>query len=213
MHEIDTSLDPTVTGIQANAVVTASITDSNVTTDKIADANVTAAKLSATLKTGFIPLDLTTARIISSNAIQATTEGGVPDSNTAPALARQNGATDKILSLSWAAASVVEIQFANIAYPPDLDDASNVEIHLLAKMAGATDTPTLAIGYFEGIGDTNAGGNTAAITGTTLTEYSVAITAANIGTHPNMAAITITPAAHGTDALFVYAAWVEYTRA
>lgn len=82
----------------------------------------------------------------------------------------------------------------------------------MAAMAGATDSPTMAVTYFEGIGDTNAGGNSAAITGTTITEYTVTIAATDIGAHPNFANISFTPAAHGTDELRLYAAWIEYTR-
>ncbi len=182
-------------------------------TTQLATAGVTAAKLSATLKKGFIPLDITTVRIIATNAIQNTTEGGVPDGNTAPSLARVNGATDKALRLAWAASSSEEVQFGPFVYPPDLDDASAVEIHLLAAMAGTTDTPVIAVGAFEGVGDTNAGGNTAAVTGTSVAEYSVSVAHGDVGAHPKALNITLTPAAHTTDALYIYGAWIEYTRA
>lgn len=161
---------------------------------------------------GHIPLSLGTARIISGNAIQNTTEAGVPDGNTSPSLARVNGATDKMARLAWAGGSAEEIQFESITYPQDLDDASAVTVHILAAMANTNDTPTVAIGYFEGVGDTNAGGNTGAVTGATVAEYSATIAAADVGAHPKAAAITLTPGAHATDALYVYAAWVEYTR-
>lgn len=187
-------------------------TDS-VTTVKIADDNVTAAKLTNTLATGFIPLPLAQARLIAANDLAAknATDGGLVSLDTDPTLKRVNAATDKKLRMSWAAASVVPVTW-DITYPPDLDDAANVIVHVLAAMAGAADTPTLGINYFEGLGDTNAGGATAAITGTTITDYSRTITAANIGAYPNGASIEFVPAAHGTDALHVYAAWVEYSR-
>lgn len=173
---------------------------------------VTAAKLSSTLAKGFIPLDITTVRVISSNDIQNTTEGGVPDGNTAPSLLRVNGATDKALRLAWAASGSAEVQFNPIIYPPDLDDAAAVEVHLLAAMAGTTDTPVIAVAAFEGVGDTNAGGNTAAVTGTAVAEYSVSIAHGDVGAHPKALNISLTPGAHTTDALYVYGAWVEYTR-
>lgn len=187
-------------------------TDS-VTTVKIADDQVTAAKLTDTLATGFISLPLAQARLIATNDIAAknATDGGLVSLDTDPTLKRVNGATDKKLRLSWAATSVIPVTW-DITYPPDLDDTANVIVHVLAAMAGATDTPTLAVAYFEGLGDTNAGGNTAAITGTTIADYSRTITAANIGAYPNGASIEFVPAAHGTDALHIYAAWVEYTR-
>jgi len=173
--------------------------------------SVTAEKLNGALGVGIIPLDITTARIISSNAIQNTTEGGVPDGNTAPSLARINAATDKALVLAWAAASVAEVQFPSFAYPPDLDDGAILSVHLLVKMAGAADTPVIAVGYFEGIGDTNAGGNTGAASAA-LQELTVNIAAADIGAAPNFATVCLTPGAHGTDILSLYAAWIEYVR-
>jgi hypothetical protein len=174
---------------------------------------VTAAKLSTTLATGFIPLPLAQARLIATNDIAAknAADGGLVSLDTDPTFKRVNGATDKKLRMSWAAASVIPVQW-DITYPPDLDDTANVIVHVLAASAGATNSPVIAVAYFEGLGDTNAGGNTAAVTGTTITDYSVTITAANIGAYPNAASIELVPAAHGTDALNLYAVWVEYTR-
>lgn len=185
----------------------------SVATGDIADSAITAAKLSANLKTGIVHLPLTTWRLIASNDIpnSGAADGGVISQDTAPKLERVNDATDKKLRIAWAASGVVEI-VNDFVYPPDLDETANVEVHILAAMGGASDTPLVGINFFEGVGDTNAGGNTAAITGTTVAEYSVAVTAANIGATPKAASIGIIPAAHGTDALFLYGAWVEYTR-
>lgn len=177
--------------------------------------SVTAASLGANLKTGFIPLDITSARIIATNdiGVKGATDGGTVSKDTAPILERINAATDKALRLTWAASGVEEIQLPSFAYPPDLDDTANVEVHLLVYKNGNTDTgAVIAVGYFEGIGDSNAGGNTAAITEIVAAEKTVIITAANIGTHPNVGTVTLTPGAHGTDAIYLLAAWVEYTR-
>lgn len=174
---------------------------------------IEAADLAANLKTGRIQLSLFTARIIAANAIQNTTEAGVPDGNTAgPSIARVNGATDKAGRLIWAANEVNEIQFEPFAYPPDLDDTAAVTVCVLAAMSGATDTPALTVAYFEGVGDTDAGGVTGAVTGTTVAKYTRAIAAGDIGAYPKAATITLTPAAHANDAIHVYAAWCEYTR-
>ena len=182
-------------------------------TANLASGAVTAAKLSTTLKTGSIQLPITIAREIVTNAIpNAAAIGGLLASDTTPILQRVNGATDKKLRLNWAASNSDAITF-DFAYPPDLDAASDLTVHILAAMAGATDTPTIAINYFEGVGDTNAGGNTAAVTGTTVAEYSRTIAAADIGAAPNGASIEIVPGAHTTDALYIYAVWIEYTRA
>lgn len=180
---------------------------------ELANNGVTAGKLTASLGTGFIDLPLTTWRILDTNDIAAknAADGGVISLDTIPTLKRVNGATDKNLRLTWAATSVIEIANAFV-YPPDLNEAAVVEVHILAAMAAAADTPVIGVSYFEGVGDTNAGGNTAAITGATVAEYTVTIAHANIGATPKSAAIGLVPAAHGTDALHIYGIWIEYSR-
>lgn len=181
---------------------------------QLGTASVTAVKLSATLKTGYIPLSLNTARIIASNAIANLTEGGIPDGNTDPILQRINGATDKNWRLVWAAASVVELAFEPFALPPDIDDASAIIVNLLVSKDTNTDNAAvIAVGYFQGIGDTNAGGNTAALATAAITKYTRSIAASDVQVYPDMVAITLIPGTHGTDAIRLHAAWIEYTRA
>ncbi len=167
---------------------------------------------SASQATGFIPLPLAQARLIASSDIAAkgTPDGGTISLDTDPTFKRINGATDKNSRIAWAASSVIPIQWS-IAYPPDLDDTSTLTVHLLCGMAGASDTPVIGVAYFEGVGDTNAGGNTAALAAT-VADKTVVITAANLGTYPNSATIELIPAAHGSDALYLYAAWITYNR-
>jgi hypothetical protein len=208
-----------IPGPGSGAFGTGTVTASNlgagaVETAKIAANAVTTAKLTATMGIGVYQLPLHAARIIASNdiGVKNATDGGAVSKDTTPIFERVNGATDKALRLRWAASDSAEIQLPTFAYPPDLDDAAAVEVHLLAAMAGATNTPVIAVSYFEGLGDTNAGGNTAAVTGTGIAEYTVTIAAGDVGAHPTFANIGLTPAAHTTDALYVYAAWIEYTR-
>jgi predicted RecA/RadA family phage recombinase len=185
---------------------------SGVTTTKIADAAVTAAKLTTTMQKGTIHIPITGLREVSSNAVQnLAAHGGILASDSTPTLARVNGATDKQLRVGWAASNVDELT-AQFVYPPDLDDTATLTVNILAAMAGASDTPVMAIGYFEGVGDTNAGGNTAAITGTTVAKYSVTIAAADVGAYPQPVSISLVPAAHGTDICYLYGCWIEYTR-
>lgn len=167
------------------------------------------------LKKGTIQLDITALREIASNDIQAlAAHGGLLASDSDPSLARVNGATDKALRVIWdTAADTDEVQFPPVALPQDLDSATDVTIHLLMAMAGATDTPTVDVQVFNGVGDTEMGGATAAVTGTTPAEYSVTIANANIGTIPGVLNIALVPGEHTTDALYLYAAWIEYTRA
>lgn len=194
-----------------SVAVSGDVTISAAGVTAIGATKVTAAMLGANLGKGHIPLDITTAKIIAGDAIGNTTEGLFPDGNTDPSLARVNAATDKALRLVWAAASVVEVQFAPIVYPGDLDDTAPITVHFLAGMAGAADTPTLTVGYFEGVGDTDAGGATGALAAA-VAEVSRSIAHGDVGAHPKAATVTLTPGAHGTDALYVYAAWIEYTR-
>lgn len=212
LEAVDSAATATINVLHVQSPGSGSVASGAVTTSKLGANAVTAAKLTATMATGFIPLDITTAKIIGSNVIANLTEGLLPDGNTAPLLERVNAATDKALRVTWASSSSVEIQFAPIVYPPDLDDAAAVTVHFMAAMEGASDTPVLTVSYWEGVGDTNAGGNTAAVTGTSVAEYSVSIAHGDVGAHPKTANIGLTPGAHTTDKLYLYSAWVEYTR-
>lgn len=183
-----------------------------VNTTQLAANAVTAAKLTATLATGFIPIPLASLReIVTNDIVNTAGDAGVLASNTTPILARVNGATDQKLRVQWAASNSDPVTF-DFPYPPDLDDTADITIKMLAASGGATNSPVMAVTYFEGLGDTNAGGNTAAITGTTIALYSRTIAAADIGTAPNAASVMLTPAAHTTDVVNLYALWVEYTR-
>lgn len=181
-------------------------------TTQLAAAGVTVAKLSTAQQTGFIPLPLTGFRLIATNDIAAknAADGGLISLDTDPTLKRVNGATDKQLRIAWAAASVVEIT-TQFAYPHDLDDAGTIVVHLLAGMGGATDTPVIAVSFWEGVGDTNAGGNSAALAAT-VADKSVTIAAADVGAYPKAATIGLTPGTHANDAVYIYAAWITYTR-
>lgn len=190
---------------------TGTLAAGSVGTTQLAANGVTAAKLTASLATGFIPLPLAQAREIGSNdIINASGNGGLLASDTTPILKRVNGATDKKQLVEWAASNSDEITW-DFPYPPDLDDAAAVEVHLLAQVSGATDTPVIAVSYFEGIGDSNAGGNTAALSAT-LAEVTVSIAHANVGAFPTGASIGLVPGAHTTDKVQILGAWIEYTR-
>lgn len=179
---------------------------------QLATGGVTAAKLSSTLKTGHIPIPLTSFREVATNAtINAAGNGGLLASDTTPIFERVNGATDKAERINWAAGNVDEI-VATFPYPADLDDTAAVTVNLLVKMGGASDTPVVAVSYFEGVGDTNAGGNTAALSTSIAAAKTVSIGASDVGAYPNFASIGIVPGTHATDAVWLYACWLEYTR-
>jgi hypothetical protein len=179
------------------------------------DLSPVGATLPANQRTGYIPLPLTGVREIGANDIPntATNAGGVLAKNTTPILERVNGATDKALRITWAANDVDEIVFPSFVYPPDLDDTAPVLVNLVvAKDTNTNTTTNLAVSYFEGIGDTNAGTSTAAFSVSTLATYSVTIAASDVGASPAVATIGLTPAAHANDAIRLFGAYVSYTR-
>ena len=51
-------------------------------------------------------------------------------------------------------------------------------------MEDTNDTPTVDVQVFDGLGDTEMGGATGAVTGTAIAEYTVTIANANIGGPP-----------------------------
>jgi hypothetical protein len=163
--------------------------------------------------TGKIGLDLGGLREIVTNDIDTSANhGGILTSDSTPDYARVNGATDKALRVNWPLGNVDEVQFSPVFMPPDLDEGTDLTIHLLADMSGATDTPTIDVQVFDAVGDTEMGGATAALS-STLAELTVTIANADISGNPlGFLNIALIPGTHGTDALRVYAAWIEYTR-
>lgn len=165
------------------------------------------------LATGTIRFDIFGARAIASNDIPATAAtppGGLLTSNTAPLLKRTNAATDKSMMIQWAATSVIEIQLPSVAIPIDFDVTKTSTLKIRAKMGGATDTPTITANVFPGVGGADAGAATAALSSTAAV-LTVSV-AASIFTVGDVVSVALTPGAHGTDALNLYAVWLEYTK-
>jgi hypothetical protein len=166
----------------------------------------------------FIPLDITALREIATNAVQnLAAHGGILASDSTPILERVNGATDRQLRVRWAAEDVAEVAFPPIPIPPDLDSAETVDVHLLLQRSGSTDDCDIdVLAFFNGIGsysaDTEMGGKTDALTTTNVEEQVVSLAAANISGHPGFLGISLLPDAHDTDAIYLLAAWLEYTR-
>ncbi len=166
---------------------------------------------------GFIMLDITSLRVITSNDIPnkaADPEGGMLVLDSVPILERSNDATDKSLRVHWVLSGVEEVQFPSVPMPPDLDSSADVTLHLVAEMSGATDTATaMTVSIWDGVGDTNAGGNTTPDFTDALGEFILTIGNADISGGPTgFFNISMFPEAHGTDAIFLYAVWIEYTK-
>ena len=186
------------------------------------DTGIEPSSFSTNQKIGMIPLRLSDIRIILSNDFADETVVTTGSSEKAPggylaslgvifSINRVNGATDKAARLVAKANSTGELQFPTIVLPNDLDNSANMTFHVMANMAGATDTPVLSIGAFFGVGDTNAGGDTAALS-TTVADKTVTILAADVAAYPNFLNISVIPGAHTTNALWIYAAWLTYTK-
>ncbi len=166
---------------------------------------------------GFIPLDIFSARRLISDDIGITAitpEGGILTKDTTPILERTATTTDESIRLHWALAVVDEIQFHPVPIPPDLDETVDVTVHFVAEMSGATDTATaFTLGIWDGVGDSDAGGNTVPDITDALVEVIFTIANADIGGGPlGFFNISLFPEAHGTDAIYLYTAWIEYTR-
>lgn len=164
---------------------------------------------------GYINLPITSLREVASDLIVniATSAGGHLAADTTPTLLRVNGVTDKALRLTWATNNIDEVQFPPVAYPSDLDDTLPVYVKLRAAKDANTNTlANFKVSYFEGVGDTDAGTSTASIGTTTLATYTVTIAASDIGAYPVIGNISLIPGAHANDVLYLYGAWIEYTR-
>ena len=170
----------------------------------------------------FIPLDICALREIATNAIQnLAAHGGILASDSTPILERVNGATDKALRVKWAASDSNEAQFPPVPWPPDLDDTSDVIVHLLLSRSGTTDGCIVDVQAYENTvtgsayaADTEMGGNTSALTGSAnvIIEATRTLSASDIVGHPGFLNLSLVPAAHTTDILYLWAAWIEYQR-
>jgi hypothetical protein len=101
----------------------------------------------------------------------------------------------------------------SVPMPQELDGAAVVEVHWLALMSGATDTPDLEHEAYFGAADTDCAGTDDEIDGgAALTEYSATIAASDVpDTMPSVLTVVFGPKAGemGTDDLLVYAVWLE----
>lgn len=162
--------------------------------------------------TGCLPVPLATLRELTAGAIpNAAANGGLLASDTTPILNTINGDTDGALRVNWAAANVDAVGF-QVVLPPDFDSDEDVSIHFRAAMAGATDEPVIAADAYFNEGDTKVEDVSEAVSGTAYAEYTITIAAADIPDGAQTLSVELTPGAHGTDALYITALWVEYNR-
>lgn len=165
---------------------------------------------------GFIALPLADWREIASNDIQTAADGaakgsgGILASDTTPILEYTNGDTDSAIRINWAAGNTDPIAM-QVPLPPDFNTATDLELHLRAGMGGSTDTPTIALDSFFNEGDTKVEDASGSVSDT-ISEVIATIAAADVPSGAQTLSVELTPGAHSTDALHVYAAWLEYAR-
>ena len=131
---------------------------------------------------------------------------------TAPGWAQLS---NKEVILKWAAHATPAKAAAVFTLPDDLDGSADVEVHVLAAMSGATDTPELTTEAYFNKGDTDcAGADDEVDGGVTLTEYVNVIAAADVPNGPAHLTVVMNPkdGELGTDDLYIYAIWLEYSR-
>ena len=94
-----------------------------------------------------------------------------------------------------------------------INGAAACKVHLLAKMAGATDTPVVVFEAYFGAGDTDCAGTDPEVIGATLAEYTMTIAHGDVPEAPSSLTLILTPTAGQmtTDELYIYAAWLEVT--
>lgn len=131
--------------------------------------------------------------------------------NTAPTLQRINQATDKALRVSWAAASVAELQFPPVPPPPDLDDTAPIEVHLICAKDANANTVNIDVQTFFGVGDTECGAATPTIA-QARAECAVTLAASDVPAAPEVLNLSLVPSAHAGDALYLDGARLEYAR-
>lgn len=162
--------------------------------------------------TAHIDIPLVNWRAISGDDIQnLVAHGGLLAKDSAPILEYTNGDTDSAFRIRWAATVVTPIAM-QVVLPTDLDDVQSMTITLRAAMAGATDTPVIDLDSYFNQGDTKVSDASAAITGVTAADYAITVGSADVPPSSRTLTMELTPAAHGTDALYVYGTWLSYVR-
>lgn len=123
--------------------------------------------------------------------------------------------SNKEVVLAWDGNGTPEGVAAVIPFvDPAINDGADVIVHLLAKMAGSTDTPVIAIEAYFGAGDTDCAGTDPEVTATSVTEYTMTIDSGDVPAAPSSLTLVMTPTAGqmDTDELYIYALWLEVTR-
>lgn len=165
----------------------------------------------SSISSGYIALPLTGWREVSSNDItNAAGNGGVLATDTTPALEYVNGDTDSQIRILWAAGNADPIA-CQVTLPPDLDRTRDVVLHMRALSGGLNDSPVMDIDTFFDEGDAKVSDATDLIQDN-IVNASATIAAADIPADATTMSLEMTPGAHASETLAVFATWITYTR-
>lgn len=176
-----------------------------------AEADIVALQAAAVI--GMLPIPLDSFRAADGTSLTAFNDG------VAHGFAVSEG-----LMYRWNPSAVALAPiWTTIALPPDLDDAADINVHVLASRIGSSDTTVVLTmaAFFQTVAaaftaDADAGGNTGAINAATtvVQEVSRAIAAADVPAAPCSLSLSIIPsAALDADDLNIHAVWLEFTKA
>lgn len=137
--------------------------------------------------------------------------GGILAKDTTPVLEFTNGDVDSAIRLNWVAGNVDPIAFT-VALPKDFDTDSDLTLYIEAQ-TGANDTGAFTVESFFTIADadgetygadTKVSDTTGAMVASKIATLTATIAAADIPTGAVSVSIELIPAAHGSDAVYVY---------
>lgn len=137
--------------------------------------------------------------------------GGVLASDSTPILEAINAATDGCQRVSWVADDVDQITIQAIL-PPDIDVSADIVFHCRIASADTTDAVGFTVDWFINEGDTKVVDTTETNQTATFAEKIATLGNADIPAGSQTITIGLTPVAHSTDAMYLTAAWLEYTR-
>ena len=161
-------------------------------------------------------VDITSARIISSTAGEhfSSANNAYLSSASTPSLMGVS-TVDRTLRIAWSSASAIGVQFAGIPAPDDFSTANGVTVKAILGAASASATiEGPDIRFWPGVGGTECGTRTSAITSTAAAVYSVSIAAGDLisATAGGIWTLAVVPSTHAEDPLYLYGLKVEYTR-
>jgi len=180
--------------------------------------------LPGNLRKGFIPLDMFSARILSSgeNFIGANFSatgvslgasiGGLLHSGSVPALV-MNSTLQQAAMISWASGQTQALAFPPVPIPPDFSSAGGLVINAFAERASDNSSDNVIDMRFWNSTNATEMGTTGATISTTPGRISVTVSSAESGRYPGVWNIQFVPGTHTNNAVRIFAAHLEYTRA